>query len=71
MVEFNVNQTTNHTVSGEFLKKGSKNCIPGMLYILRFGLNMLNNLFSSILIYIPAPEFAPKLFEYYNLLPLW
>ena len=30
ILEYNVNHTTNHTVSGEFLKKGSKNWIPGM-----------------------------------------
>ena len=30
LMEYNVNHTTNHTVSGEFLKKGSKNWIPGM-----------------------------------------
>ena len=29
-MEYNLNHTTNHTVSGEFLKKGSKNWIPGM-----------------------------------------
>ena len=41
--EYNVNHTTNHTVSGEFLKKGSKNWIPGMYTRYLFGFLHRNN----------------------------